>query len=201
MIARYSRWISWQAWIQDERLKQHPWTTSLTSTLGGQSSKPQGILNMWRSHAELKSCPFRQTLLHDPNSMLARMFDPVSPLCPGEHNSSSGVSLAFFVCQQLFLFSFHKSYFPGVRRDGAYFLDRDPIYFRPVLNYLRSGQLSLDRWESGIQWQLRRRISEWLNLLRGCNIPALLSEASFFGLSGLEAALQVTQYFAKIILP
>ena len=25
----------------------------------------------------------RQTLLHDPNSMLARMFDPVSPLCPG----------------------------------------------------------------------------------------------------------------------
>ena len=25
----------------------------------------------------------RQTLLHDPNSMLARMFDPVSPLSPG----------------------------------------------------------------------------------------------------------------------
>ena len=35
------------------------------------------------------------------------------------------------------------------------------------------------------------------NLLRGCNIPALLSEASFFGLSGLEAALQVTLYFEK----
>ena len=26
----------------------------------------------------------RQTLLHDPTSMLARMFDPVSPLQPGE---------------------------------------------------------------------------------------------------------------------
>ena len=25
----------------------------------------------------------RQSLLHDPNSMLARMFDPVSPLSPG----------------------------------------------------------------------------------------------------------------------
>jgi len=81
----------------------------------------------------------RQTLLHDPNSMLARMFDPVSPLCP------------------------------GVRRDGAYFLDRDPIHFRPVLNYLRSGQLTLDS---------------------DCNVPALLNEASFFGLSGLEVALQ-----------
>ena len=39
------------------------------------------------------------------------------------------------------------------------------------------------------------------NLLRGCNIPALLSEASFFGLSGLEAALQVAHFFAKIIQP
>ena len=26
----------------------------------------------------------RQTLLHDPGSMLARMFDPVSPLSPGQ---------------------------------------------------------------------------------------------------------------------
>ena len=26
----------------------------------------------------------RQTLLYDPNSMLAKMFDPVSPLQPGE---------------------------------------------------------------------------------------------------------------------
>jgi len=81
----------------------------------------------------------RQTLLHDPNSMLARMFDPVSPLSP------------------------------GVRRDGAYFLDRDPIHFRGVLSYLRCGQVILDR---------------------DCNVAALLMEASFFGLAGLEAALQ-----------
>lgn len=81
----------------------------------------------------------RQSLLHDPNSMLARMFDPISPLSP------------------------------GVRRDGAYFLDRDPQHFRAVLNYLRSGQVTLDR-ES--------------------NLPALLVEASYFGLAGLEAALQ-----------
>jgi hypothetical protein len=30
---------------------------------------------------------------------------------------------------------------PGVERDGAYFLDRDPNSFSIVLNYLRSGVL------------------------------------------------------------
>ena len=80
----------------------------------------------------------RQTLLSDPNSMLAKMFDPESTFSA-----------------------------PGVKKDGAFFIDRDPIHFRVVLNFLRSGDLDKD-----------------------CNVPALLKEASFFGLSGLEAALQ-----------
>ena len=41
----------------------------------------------------------RQTLLHDPNSMLARMFDPVSPLCPGEVHHNKLASLTFFVLE------------------------------------------------------------------------------------------------------
>ena len=45
----------------------------------------------------------RQTLLSDPDSMLAKMFDPDS---------------AFSA--------------PGVKKEGAYFLDRDPIHFRAV---------------------------------------------------------------------
>ena len=76
--------------------------------------------------------------MSDPNSMLAKMFDPES--------------------------SFSA---PGVKKDGAYFLDRDPAHFGAVLNYLRSGHLERD-----------------------CNVPALLKEASYFGLLGLEAALK-----------
>ena len=79
----------------------------------------------------------RQTLLSDPDSMLAKMFDPDS---------------AFST--------------PGLKKEGAYFIDRDPIHFRAVLNYLRSGYLAAD-----------------------CDVPALLEEAKFFGLLGLEAAL------------
>ena len=83
-------------------------------------------------------CTTRQTLLSDPNSMLAKMFDPGS--------------------------SFSA---PGLKKDGAYFIDRDPVHFGAVLNYLRSGHLERD-----------------------CNVHALLKEASYFGLLGLEAALQ-----------
>ena len=56
--------------------------------------------------------------------------------------------------------------FPGVIRDGAYFIDRDPSYFRIILNYLRCGQLVVD--------------SNCLPL------EAVKIEASYFGLVGLE---------------
>jgi len=78
----------------------------------------------------------RQTLMNDPSSMLAKMFDPISPLQP------------------------------GVLRDGAYFIDRDPSYFRIILNYLRSGQLIVDS--------------------NSLPLEAVKIEASYFGLVGLE---------------
>ena len=84
--------------------------------------------------------------MSDPNSMLAKMFDPES--------------------------SFSA---PGVKKDGAYFIDRDPVHFRAVLNFLRSGHLERD-----------------------CDVPALLKEASFFGLLGLEGALQGMEEQARM---
>lgn len=58
----------------------------------------------------------RTTLLNsDPDSMLARMFSPNSNLHPSCIDSN-----------------------------GAYLIDRDPRYFSPLLNYLRSGALILD---------------------------------------------------------
>jgi len=56
----------------------------------------------------------RQTLCSDPDSMLARMFNPESNLAPSQV------------------------------QDGAYFIDRDPDMFKILLNFLRTGQLPED---------------------------------------------------------
>eukprot|EP00088_Acartia_fossae_P020511 TRINITY_DN22090_c0_g1_i1.p1 TRINITY_DN22090_c0_g1~~TRINITY_DN22090_c0_g1_i1.p1 ORF type:complete len:238 (-),score=39.14 TRINITY_DN22090_c0_g1_i1:223-936(-) len=77
----------------------------------------------------------RQTLVKDPNSMLAKMFDPMSPMRPGQV------------------------------RNGAIFLDRDPEWFRAVLNYLRNGILLAETQKE---------------------LMAILTESRYFGLTGLE---------------
>ena len=52
--------------------------------------------------------------------------------------------------------------------DGAYFIDRDPKYFRYVLNYLRNGQLVIDS---------------------DISLESLKYEANYFGLVNLEDEL------------
>ncbi|CAE1276726.1 KCTD9 [Acanthosepion pharaonis] len=84
----------------------------------------------------------RSTLTRqEPNSMLARMFSDQSEV---PWNSS-------------------------VDANGAYLIDRSPTYFEPILNYLRHGQLILDK---------------------GVNPEGVLEEARFFGLDYLVGILE-----------
>jgi len=83
----------------------------------------------------------RATLLQSPGSMLSKMFDPSMPLSPGVQ------------CKE----------------KNTYFIDRDPHYFRVILNYLRTGKLVMDH---------------------DCSADGILTEARYFGLNEIERALQ-----------
>ena len=105
----------------------------------------------------------RTTLLSDPDSMLAKMFDPEARLAPSVRCGA--------------VFSSQAGPAPLVKIDGAYFIDRDPVYFRTILNFLRSGYLEQD-----------------------CDVNGLLEEAAFFGLSGLKEALQNRKKIIQSVL-
>ncbi|XP_020627596.1 BTB/POZ domain-containing protein KCTD9-like [Orbicella faveolata] len=81
----------------------------------------------------------RSTLMNEPNSMLSRMFSPA--------DSWSNIT----------------------DPQGAVLIDRSPVYFEPILNYLRHGQLILDK---------------------GVNPQGVLEEAKFFGISSVLEQLE-----------
>ncbi|KAG1678694.1 BTB/POZ domain-containing protein KCTD9 [Nymphon striatum] len=86
----------------------------------------------------------KSTLLtKEPNSMLARMFasdDSESSLAPS-----------------------------NLDQTGAYLIDRSPLYFEPILNFLRHGELILDR---------------------NVNPQGVLEEAKFFGIESIIPQLE-----------
>jgi len=81
----------------------------------------------------------RSTLMNEPNSMLSRMFSPAD------------------------------SWANITDPNGAVLIDRSPVYFEPILNYLRHGQLILDN---------------------GVNPQGVLEEAKFFGISSILEQLE-----------
>ena len=85
----------------------------------------------------------RSTLTdQEPNSMLARMF-----------------------ASKASQYTWHNA----VDATGAYLIDRSPTYFEPILNYLRSGELVLDR---------------------SMNPRGVLTEARFYGITSLLPELE-----------
>ncbi len=83
----------------------------------------------------------RSTLMKEPDSMLARMF----------FRSESHV------------------WDSAVDSNGAFLVDRSPAYFEPILNYLRHGELVIDK---------------------GINSQGVLEEAKFFGVESLIELLE-----------
>ena len=58
----------------------------------------------------------------------------------------------------------------SVDSNGAYLVDRSPAYFEPILNYLRHGELVIDK---------------------NVNPQGVLEEARFFGIESLIHMLEV----------
>ena len=88
----------------------------------------------------------RATLTNkEPNSMLSRMFSQES------HSLS------------------RKNWSSSVDNTGAYLIDRSPKYFEPILNYLRHGEIIMDR---------------------NVNPKGVLEEAKFFGIESLFEILE-----------
>ena len=120
-LSNYFRWFSFSDWCQLIPDDHHAKTLIMASAeavrevetasmndiidlnVGG--TKFQTTRYLWTIKNVNWQCSLlffsRQTLLHDPNSMLARMFDPVSPLCPGEVHHKKLASLTFIVLEQM----------------------------------------------------------------------------------------------------
>lgn len=100
----------------------------------------------------------------EPSSALSRMFTPPFDITP-EGKRILPFFLNRFGEQNKMVF---KS-FVCIIEDGTYFIDRDGLLFRHILNWLRDGSLSAT--------------------LPAHLIPDLVKECKFFGLNKMEAAL------------
>lgn len=74
-------------------------------------------------------------------TMTAGLLDP----CLTLRNQFLGYFMHSYSCVQFILSCFTESWSNVTDATGAVLIDRSPVYFEPIINYLRHGQLVLDK--------------------------------------------------------
>lgn len=81
---------------------------------------------------------------------------------------------------------------------GAYLLDRSPMYFEPIINYLRTSQIIINKDVNPLGEYIHQFINKWLRISYIWHFLGVLEEARYFNIESMIPQLETTaqQYSA-----